>query len=109
MLLPWIIEVNIERIIENCLCFVTSSCLLVSQKLRVRARQRWEDYEMLLIWEHALSYILSQPHHTHMTQSLLLEQLHEWESDISVGSINALLTLGKGASWGEGKTVVGCP
>jgi hypothetical protein len=64
---------------------------------------------MLLIWEHALSYILSQSHHAYMTQPLLLEQLHEWESDISVGPINALLTLGKEDFLGRRRNCCGLP
>ena len=38
------------------------------------------------------SYILYQHHHCHVTQPLLLEQLREWEIDISAGQINALLS-----------------
>jgi len=41
------------------------------------------------------AYILYQHHHCHVTQPLLLEQLREWEIDISVGQIDALLNNGK--------------
>jgi hypothetical protein len=41
------------------------------------------------------SYILYQHHHCHVTQPLLLEQLREWEIDISAGQIDALLSAGK--------------
>jgi hypothetical protein len=37
-------------------------------------------------------YILYQYHHCHVTQPLLLEQLHELGIDISAGQINAILT-----------------
>ena len=40
------------------------------------------------------SYILYQHHHCHVTQPLLLEQLREWEIDISAGQIDALLSAG---------------
>lgn len=43
------------------------------------------------------SYILYQYHHCHVTQPLLVEQLREWEIDISTGQINALLTADKDA------------
>ena len=43
------------------------------------------------------SYILYQHHHCHVTQPLLLEQLREWEIDISAGQIDALLSAGKEA------------
>lgn len=43
------------------------------------------------------SYILYQHHHCHVTQPLLLEQLSEWEIDISAGQIDALLSAGKEA------------
>jgi len=41
------------------------------------------------------SYILYQHNHCHVTQPLLLEQLREWEIDISAGQIDALLSAGK--------------
>jgi hypothetical protein len=37
-------------------------------------------------------YVLYQYHHCHVTQPLLLEQLHEWGIDISAGQIDALLS-----------------
>lgn len=40
------------------------------------------------------SYILYQHHHCQTTQPLLLEQLREWNIDISSGQINQLLTSG---------------
>jgi hypothetical protein len=39
-----------------------------------------------------ISYVLDQYHHGHVTQPLLLEQLHEFGIDISVGQLNRLLT-----------------
>lgn len=41
------------------------------------------------------SFILHQYHHCHVTQPLLLEQLREWDIDISAGQIDALLSSGK--------------
>lgn len=41
------------------------------------------------------SYVLYQHHHCHVTQPLLLEQLREWEIDISAGQIDALLSADK--------------
>lgn len=41
------------------------------------------------------SYILYQHHHCQVTQPLLLEQLREWDVDISSGSVNDLLLAGK--------------
>ena len=42
-------------------------------------------------------YILYQHHHCHVTQPLLLEQLREWDIDISAGQIDALLSADKEA------------
>ena len=42
-----------------------------------------------------ISYILYQHHHCQVTQPLLLEQLREWQVDVSAGEINALLSAGK--------------
>ena len=39
-----------------------------------------------------VSYILHQHHHQHVTQPLLLEQLHEFEIEISAGQLSHLLT-----------------
>jgi hypothetical protein len=38
------------------------------------------------------AYILYQYHHAHVTQPLLLEQLHEWGLEISAGQLNRLIT-----------------
>lgn len=38
------------------------------------------------------TFILHQYHHCHVTQPLLLEQLHEWGVDISSGQLNNILT-----------------
>jgi hypothetical protein len=40
-----------------------------------------------------ISYILYQHHHCQVTQPLLLEQLREWQVDISAGEINHLLSV----------------
>ena len=42
-----------------------------------------------------ISYCLHQYHHNHVTQPLLLEQLHEFGVDISSGQLNRMLTEGK--------------
>ncbi len=42
-----------------------------------------------------ISYILYQHHHCQVTQPLLLEQLREWDIEISSGKINDLLLAGK--------------
>jgi Transposase IS66 family len=42
-----------------------------------------------------ISYILNQYHHAHVTQPLLLEQLHDFGIDISAGQLNNLLTENK--------------
>jgi hypothetical protein len=39
-----------------------------------------------------ICYILDQYHHAHVTQPLLLEQLHEYGVDISAGELNRILT-----------------
>lgn len=44
---------------------------------------------------HLIGYVLYQHHHCQVTQSLLLEQLREWQVDISAGEINHLLSEGK--------------
>lgn len=41
------------------------------------------------------SFILYQYHHCHVTQPLILEQLREWDVDISAGQINRILNEGK--------------
>ncbi len=41
-----------------------------------------------------VSYVLHQYYHAHVTQPLLLEQLHEWGIEISAGQLNSLLTEG---------------
>ena len=43
------------------------------------------------------SYILYQHHHCHVTQPLLLEQLREWDVDISSGQIDVILSSKKDA------------
>ena len=44
---------------------------------------------------HLISYVLYQHHHCQVTQPLLLEQLREWQVDVSAGEMNALLSIGK--------------
>ncbi|MCI0354572.1 MAG: hypothetical protein L0099_05975, partial [Acidobacteria bacterium] len=39
-----------------------------------------------------ICYVLDQHHHAHVTQPLLLEQLHDYGSDISAGQLSRLLT-----------------
>jgi hypothetical protein len=44
-----------------------------------------------------ISYILAQYHHNHVTQPLLLEQLHDFGIDISAGQLSNILTEHKEA------------
>jgi len=44
-----------------------------------------------------ICFILHQYHHQHVTQPLLLEQLHQWGIDISAGELNRILTEEKDA------------
>jgi hypothetical protein len=44
-----------------------------------------------------ICFILHQYHHQHVTQPLLLEQLHQLGLDISAGQLNRILTEGKDA------------
>ena len=53
-----------------------------------------------------ISYILYQHHHCQVTQPLLLEQLREWQVDVSAGEINALLSAGKGDFHREKKEIL---
>jgi Transposase IS66 family len=41
---------------------------------------------------HLICYVLDQHHHAHVTQPLLLEQLHDYGIDISAGQLSHLLT-----------------
>jgi len=42
-----------------------------------------------------VSYILNQYYHALVTQPLLLEQLHDWDVDISAGQLNNIIIEGK--------------
>jgi hypothetical protein len=44
-----------------------------------------------------VSHVLYEYHHNHVTQPLLLEQLHEWGIDIAAGQLNNILTEDKDA------------
>jgi hypothetical protein len=44
-----------------------------------------------------VSYVLHQYYHAHVTQPLLLAQLHDWGIEISAGQLNHLLTEGHAA------------
>jgi hypothetical protein len=44
-----------------------------------------------------ISYVLHQYYHAHVTQPLLLAQLHDWGIEISAGQLNHLLTEGHDA------------
>jgi hypothetical protein len=52
------------------------------------------------------AFLLYQHHHCHVTQPKLHEQLLEWEIDISVGQINALLAFGQDAFSAEKSSVL---
>ena len=47
------------------------------------------------------SYLLYQYHHCHVTQPKLLEQMREWDIDISAGQLNRLLVENKDAYHAE--------
>ena len=47
------------------------------------------------------SYLLYQHHHCQVTQPLLHEQMREWGIDISIGTIDALLSADHGAFHAE--------
>jgi hypothetical protein len=44
-----------------------------------------------------VSYLLHQYYHAHVTQPLLLAQLHDWGIEVSAGQLNRLLTEGHDA------------
>ena len=46
---------------------------------------------------HLITFILHQYHHNHVTQPLLLEELHDYGIDISAGQLSRLLTEDKEA------------
>jgi len=48
-----------------------------------------------------IAYILHQYHHAHVTQALLVEQLHDWGVEISPGQLSAIITEGKEAFHAE--------
>ncbi len=87
--------------------FVVQDLMIQSHNIRYRlARWVTPDGETLvgqlpneLKGQHfgpqLISYILYQHHHCQVTQPLLLEQLREWQVDISAGEINALLSVDK--------------
>ena len=52
------------------------------------------------------SYLLYQYHHCHVTQPKLLEQMHEWDIDISAGQLNRLLVEDKEAYHSEKQDIL---
>ena len=87
--------------------FVVQELVIHTHNIRYRLA-RWESPEgQTLIGQlpdelgghhygpHLIAYILYQHHHCQVTQPLLLEQLREWQVDISAGEINHLLLEGK--------------
>jgi hypothetical protein len=52
------------------------------------------------------SYLLYQYHHCHVTQPLLLEQLREWDIDISAGQLNRLLVEDKDSYHAEKQDIL---
>ena len=52
------------------------------------------------------SYLLYQYHHCHVTQPKLLEQMREWQIDISAGQLNRLLVEDKEAYHGEKQDIL---
>lgn len=52
------------------------------------------------------SYLLYQYHHCHVTQPKLLEQMREWDIDISVGQLNRILVENKDAYHAEKQEIL---
>ena len=52
------------------------------------------------------SYLLYQYHHCHVTQPLLLEQMHEWGIDISAGQLNRILVEDKDSYHAEKRDIL---
>ena len=52
------------------------------------------------------SYLLYQYHHCHVTQPKLLEQMREWDIDISAGQLNRLLVEDKEAYHSEKQDIL---
>ena len=52
------------------------------------------------------SYLLYQYHHCHVTQPKRLEQMREWDIDISVGQLNRILVEDKDAYHGEKQDIL---
>jgi len=90
--------------------FVVQDLVLQPQVVLYR-RERWEtpDGQYLVapfpadvlpgshFGPNLICFILHQYHHQHVTQPLLLEQLHQWGIDISAGEVSRILTEGKDA------------
>jgi hypothetical protein len=88
--------------------FVVQDLVLQPQVVRYR-RERWEtpDGQSLVaplpadvlpgshFGPDLICFILHQYHHQHVTQPLLLEQLHQLGIDISAGELSRILTEGK--------------
>jgi len=97
-----------EAVFKGYEDFVVQDLILKPRVIRYR-RERWLTPEgrslvaplpaEVLPGSHfgpdLIGFILHQYHHQHVTQPLLLEQLHQLGIDISAGELNRILTEGK--------------
>jgi hypothetical protein len=103
-------DVPAEAVFKGYEDFVVQDLILKPRVIRYR-RERWLTPEgqslvaplpaEVLPGSHfgpdLICFILHQYHHQHVTQPLLLEQLHQLGIDISAGELSRILTEGKGA------------
>lgn len=103
-------DVPAEAIFKGYEDFVVQDLILKPRVIRYR-RERWmtPDGQNLVapfpadvlpgshFGPDLICFILHQYHHQHVTQPLLLEQLHQLGIDISAGELNRILTEGKDA------------
>src|SRR3954447_17051733 len=99
-----------EAVFKGYEDFVVQDLILKPRVIRYR-RERWLTPEgrslvaplpaEVLPGSHfgpdLICFLLHQYHHQHVTQPLLLEQLHQLGIDISAGELSRILTEGKGA------------
>jgi hypothetical protein len=101
-------EVPLESVFKGYEDFVVQDLVLQPRVIRYR-RERWltPDGQNLVaplpadvlpgshFGPDLICFILHQYHHQHVTQPLLLEQLHQLGIDISAGELSRILTEGK--------------
>ena len=103
-------EVPAEAVFKGYEDFFVQDLVIKPRVVRYR-RERWETPDGqswvaplpadVLPGSHfgpdLICFILHQYHHQHVTQPLLLEQLHQYGIDISAGELSRILTEGKDA------------